>query len=182
LALNLRATEGRATARFVNSGDTRMSNSIRLSVPQAGDAVLAASRQVWLATLGAAAVARDWATREGASVFRSLVKEGSAVESQAIRNVGKRVETSVRQATTLVNDARNGIRMSVESLAGAASAAVSTAVSTVLRTLPAAQASASVERVQKRAQPVAKPARRTKNRARPRVASKRRTAKAGASK
>jgi poly(hydroxyalkanoate) granule-associated protein len=155
-----------------------MSNTIRLSVPQAGDAVLAASRQVWLATLGAAAVTREWAAREGASAFRTLVKEGSAVESQAIRRVGKHVQASVRQATTLVNGARSGVRTSVESLAGAASAAVST----VLRTLPTVQASDDIERVQKRAQTVAKPARRTKHRAVPRVASKRRSAKSAASK
>ena len=65
-----------------------MSNTIRLSVPQAGDAVLAASRQVWLATLGAAAVTREWADKRRAPVFRTLVKEGSAVESQAMRRVG----------------------------------------------------------------------------------------------
>lgn len=111
-------------------------------------------------------------------MFRTLVKEGSAVESQAIRRVGKHVQTSLRQATTLVNGARNGVRTSVESLAGAASAAVST----IVRTLPAVQASVTAERVQKRAQSVAKPARRTKNGARPRVASKRRSAKSGASK
>ena len=38
----------------------------------------AASRQVWLAGLGAAVVTRDWAERSAAPVFRTLVKEGTA--------------------------------------------------------------------------------------------------------
>lgn len=154
-----------------------MSNMIRLSVPQAGDAVLAASRQVWLATIGAAAVTREWAAREGTSVFRTLVKEGSAVEAQAIRHAGKRVGTSVRQAMHLVNGARNGVGTSVGSLASAASAAVST----ILRALPAVYASVSAESAPKRARPIAKPARRTATR-KTRTTSKRRTAKSGASK
>ncbi|MET0855920.1 MAG: phasin family protein, partial [Telluria sp.] len=53
-----------------------------------GDAVLAASRQVWLASLGAAVVTREWAQSEAGNVFRTLVKEGTAVESKAIRMVG----------------------------------------------------------------------------------------------
>ena len=37
-----------------------------------GDTVLAASRQVWLASLGAAVVTREWAQSEAGNVFRTL--------------------------------------------------------------------------------------------------------------
>lgn len=151
-----------------------MSNMIRLSVPQAGDAVLAASRQVWLATLGAAAVTREWAEKDAGSLFRTLVKEGSAVESQVIRRVGKRAETSVKHATQLVNGARNGVKASVASLANVASA--------IARKLPAVGASARVvESATKRLPPAAKPGKRTVTRAKTRAVSKRRAAKSVAS-
>ena len=64
-----------------------------------GDAVIAASRQVWLASLGAAVVTRDWAQSEAGNVFRTLVKEGTAVESKAIRMVGDGLEVSITRAT-----------------------------------------------------------------------------------
>ena len=53
----------------------------------AGDLVFAAYRQGWLAGLGAAAVARDWVRTDAAPTLRSLVKEGTVVESQAMRAV-----------------------------------------------------------------------------------------------
>ena len=60
-----------------------MRTTIQIRSNPVGDAVLAASRQVWLASLGAAVVTRDWAQTEAGNVFRTLVKEGTAVESQA---------------------------------------------------------------------------------------------------
>ena len=56
-----------------------------------GNPMLNASRQVWLAGLGAAVVTRDWAQSEAGNVFRSLVKEGTLVESRTIRMVGNRL-------------------------------------------------------------------------------------------
>ena len=56
---------------------------------------IAASRQVWLASLGAAVVTRDWVQNEAGTVFKTLVKEGTAVESRAIRLVGDQLEASV---------------------------------------------------------------------------------------
>lgn len=97
-----------------------MSNTIRSSYPMGG-AMLAAPRQIWLATLGAAAVTRGWAEKEAGAVFRTLVKEGSAIESHAIRFVGNRIETSVRRAHALLRDAREGADASVAALARAAS-------------------------------------------------------------
>ena len=70
------------------------------------EAALNASRQVWLASLGAAAVTRDWARNEAGKTFRTLVKEGSALEAKAVRDVTKRVESSVATATALWNQTR----------------------------------------------------------------------------
>jgi hypothetical protein len=70
------------------------------------EAAINASRQMWLAGLGAAAVTRDWARTEAAKTFRTLVKEGSALESKTIRDLSKRVETSVATATSLWKQTR----------------------------------------------------------------------------
>jgi hypothetical protein len=88
------------------------------------DAALAASRQVWLAGLGAAAYTREWTRSEAGKTFRALVKEGSVVESQAMRVLGKRVESSVATATSLWNQARATAMSTVGSLAQNASAAL----------------------------------------------------------
>ena len=59
--------------------------AIRISsraVP-AGETLIAASRQVWLASLGAAVVTGEWAQKEAAPLFRTLVKEGTAIESRS---------------------------------------------------------------------------------------------------
>ena len=113
-----------------------MSNTIRIA--HVSDTMLAAPRQVWLATLGAAAVTRGWAGREAGTMFRALVKEGAAVESQALRRVGAQVGRSVRTARTLVSRARDGVAASVTSLVSAAR--------TIVRTrLPAVRASLAVE-------------------------------------
>ena len=111
-----------------------MSNMIRLSIPTTGAAMLAAPRHVWLATLGAAAVTREWAEKEAAPIFRTLVKEGSVVESRALRVVGNRVETSMTHANALVRDARSSVRATVESLASIASSFVRSKSPTVTRT------------------------------------------------
>ncbi len=65
-----------------------------------------ASRQMWLAGLGAAAVTRNWARTEAGKTFRTLVKEGSALETKTIRDLSKRVETSVATANSLWKQTR----------------------------------------------------------------------------
>jgi len=97
-----------------------MSSTTRLSMPIRAGAMLV-PRQMWLATLGAAAVTREWAEKEAGGVFRTLVREGSVVESHAIRFLGRRMETSMRRADELARDARNGVRGSMQSLANVAS-------------------------------------------------------------
>jgi hypothetical protein len=88
------------------------------------DATLAASRQVWLAGLGAAAYAREWARNEAGKTLRALVKEGSAVESQAMRVLSRRVENSVATATALLRQTRATVMNTAGSLAQNASDAL----------------------------------------------------------
>jgi hypothetical protein len=94
-----------------------------------GDAVLAASRQVWLASLGAAVVTRDWAQSEAGQVFRTLVKEGTAVESKAIRMVGDGIEVSLTRANAVWKQARTTVQSTVKQ-------AAETAVTLVQNNLP----------------------------------------------
>jgi putative heme degradation protein len=63
-----------------------------LNASRVADAALAASRQVWLAGLGAAIVTRDWARNDAGHVFRTLIKEGEAVETRAVRVIGKQID------------------------------------------------------------------------------------------
>ena len=108
-----------------------MTNTTRSSIPMSPATMLAAPRHLWLATLGAAAVARHWAERDAAAMFRSLVKEGSVVESRALNQVSDRIGTSVRRANVLARKTRNGVTSSVRSIARVASTFVRTKLPTV---------------------------------------------------
>ncbi len=81
------------------------------------DAALAASRKVWLAGLGATVVTRDWIGSEGGQVFRTLVKQGTVVESRAIRLVGDRLGTSFNQANTMWKKTRRTVEATVREAA-----------------------------------------------------------------
>jgi hypothetical protein len=98
-----------------------------------GDVVINASRQFWLASLGAAVVTRDWAQAEGGSMFRTLVKEGTAVESRTIRLVGDRLEGSFAMANTLWKQARTTVQTTVKQ---AADSAVTLVQNNLPRSLP----------------------------------------------
>jgi len=89
------------------------------------DAAFAASRQVWLASLGAAAITRDWARHEAGKTFRALVKEGSVVEKQAIRMLSDRVETSIATATSLWKQTRATALTTANTLAETATSTLS---------------------------------------------------------
>ena len=97
-----------------------------ISVNRVADAALAASRQVWLAGLGAAVVTREWARKDAGHMFRALVKEGSTVESQVIRVFGRRIESSIALATMTWNRARDTARTTVDGLVETAAAALPT--------------------------------------------------------
>ena len=88
------------------------------------DTALAASRQVWLAGLGAAVVTRQWASNDAGDTFRSLVKEGEVLEGHARRVLGRQVDNSVALATSLWNSARHTAVITVNGLVDAAAAAL----------------------------------------------------------
>jgi hypothetical protein len=88
------------------------------------DAALSASRQVWLAGLGAATVTRQWAANDAGEVFRSLVKEGQVVEGRARRIIGKQVGNSLALATGAWNSARHSALTTVNGWVDAAAAAL----------------------------------------------------------
>ena len=106
-----------------------MMNSLQHKNASVSDTVRAASRQVWLAGLGAAAVTRDWAEKEAGNVLRTLVKEGTAVESRAIRFVGNRVGSSVATANVMWKKTRATIETTARTYAD-------TAVAIVRQSLP----------------------------------------------
>jgi hypothetical protein len=106
-----------------------MRTTIQIRTNPVGDAVLHASRQVWLASLGAAVVSREWAQAEAGNVFRTLVKEGTAVESKTIRMVGDRLENSFATANSLWKHARSTVQSTVRQ-------AADTAVTIVQNNLP----------------------------------------------
>jgi Tfp pilus assembly protein PilN len=127
-----------------------------MNASRLADAAFAASRQVWLAGLGAAAVARHWAKNDAGDTLRTLVKEGSVVETQAIRVLGSGVETSLATASSIWHRTREQVRATVTALADTAFAA-----------LPTLKAPVKVTRKS----PVAKP--RTPRKAAKSLASKR---------
>ena len=76
--------------------------------------MLNASRQVWLAGLGAAVVTRDWAQSQAGNVFRSLVKEGTLVESRTFRMVGNRLESTITVANSVWKRASTAVRKTAD--------------------------------------------------------------------
>jgi hypothetical protein len=95
-----------------------------MNASRLADAAFAASRQVWLAGLGAAAVTRQWARNDASNTLRALIKEGSALETQAIRILGSGVETSLATASSAWNRTRDQVRATVTALAETAVAAL----------------------------------------------------------
>ena len=98
-----------------------------------GEAALAASRKVWLAGLGATVVSRDWVKSEGGQVFRTLVREGTVVESRAIRFVGDQVESSMTRANAMWRRTRRTVEATVKQ---AATSVVGYAQQVLPRSLP----------------------------------------------
>jgi len=85
-----------------------------------GNTVRQASRQLWLAGLGAAVVTRDWAEKNGGRMLGTLVRQGTAVEARALRIVGTRVEQSVTSANRVIGQARATLREAVDAYAAPA--------------------------------------------------------------
>ena len=112
-----------------------------------GDGLFTASRQAWLAGLGAVVVTREWAEKEAGNVFRTLVKEGTVVESRAMRIVGHRVESSFLQANALWRKARSRVEHGVRNYADSAITLIQEALPKSLPriALPGALAPAAVK-------------------------------------
>lgn len=136
-----------------------MRNSDSRNLPIAGT-VRQASRQIWLAGLGAAALTRDWAESGAGPMFRSLVKEGTLVEARTMRVVGDRLETSYARANSVWRQARAVVQSGVRDAAGSA-------VALVQRTLPR-----SLPQVKLPAMAGAAPARKTAKKAATKAAAK----------
>jgi Poly(hydroxyalcanoate) granule associated protein (phasin) len=142
-----------------------LKSSLALQPNRFGDAAMAASRQVWLASLGAAVVTRDWVQAEAGGVFKTLVKEGSVVESQAVRFVGDRIETSYSVANSVWKETRRTVESTVKQ---AAEAAVNFAQQVLPRSLPmfelpaAPKARKTAAKSPKRAKRAVKPVRKAK--------------------
>jgi hypothetical protein len=98
-----------------------------------GEAALAASRKVWLAGLGATVVTRDWLQSEAGRVFRTLVREGTVVESRAIRFVGDQVESSLTRANATWRRTRRTVEATVKQ---AATSVVDYAQQVIPKSLP----------------------------------------------
>ena len=81
-----------------------MLNAFQQRANRVGDTVFAASRQMWLAGLGAAVVTRDWAEKEASGVFRTLV-----LKPMTPQNIGDQVESSVTKANVVLKRTRTAI-------------------------------------------------------------------------
>ena len=134
----------------------------------AGEAILAASRQVWLASLGAAVVTREWAQNEAGALFRTLVKEGTAVESRTFRKVGDRLEGSITLANDFWRTARGALTQSVKQ-------AAETATTLVRETLPARLPGIAIASIFRK--PAPKRAARGTRKVKPRATTARKRAK-----
>ena len=97
-----------------------LKSNLTLQPNRLGEAAINASRQMWLASLGAAVVTRDWVQTEAGGAFKTLVKEGTVVESRAIRFVGDRIENSVSFANSVWKETRKTVESTVKQAAGAA--------------------------------------------------------------
>lgn len=138
-----------------------------MNATRLADAAFATSRQVWLAGLGAAAVTRQWARKEAGNTFRALIKEGSAVETQAMRVLGNGVGTSLATANSIWTKTRDQLRATVTTLADTAAAAMPhlKAVTTARKAPVAKPRKAGAKTASKRSKPVVARAKRKSGRA-----------------
>ena len=97
-----------------------LKSNLTLQPNRISEAAMHASRQMWLASLGAAVVTRDWVQSEAGGVFKTLVKEGTVIESRAIRFVGDRIETSVSFANSVWKETRKTVESTVKQAADTA--------------------------------------------------------------
>ena len=114
-----------------------LKSNLSLQPNRLGEAAINASRQMWLASLGAAVVTRDWVQTEAGGVFKTLVKEGTVVESRAIRFVGDRIESSVSLANSVWKETRKTVESTVKQATDAAVNIAQQVQQALPRSLPA---------------------------------------------
>jgi hypothetical protein len=105
---------------LLRKGTTMLKQSTNFYPRQIGESALAASRQVWLAGLGATAVTREWVQGEAGHVFKRLVKEGNVVEANAVRVINERIGPSIARANTAWRQTRRTVETTVKQAAAAA--------------------------------------------------------------
>jgi hypothetical protein len=132
---------------------------------QFSEQMIAASRQVWLASLGAAAVSREWAQKEVTETMKILVREGSAVESRAIRFVGDQIEASMTRANSVWKHTRRTVESTVKQ-------AAETTVAMAQHVLPKSLPAITVPGVTKPAKRAVKGVQKAATVSKPRVAKK----------
>lgn len=135
-----------------------LKTSLHRQPARLSEAAVLTSRQVWLASLGAAVVTRDWVQTEAGDVFKTLVKEGTVVESRAIRFVGDRIENSVSIANTVWKETRRTVESTVKQ---AADTAVSIAQQVLPKSLPKFELPLVATPRKPRAKPAKKATKRT---------------------
>ena len=91
--------------------------TISLQPRQISESMLAVSRQMWLASLGAAVVTREWAQKEASKTLDTLVREGTVVESRAIRFVGDQLEASMSRANAVWKQTRQTVESTIKQAA-----------------------------------------------------------------
>jgi hypothetical protein len=130
--------------------------------------MIKAPRQMWLASLGAAAVTRHWTQSEAGLVFKTLVKEGANVETRAIRLVNAQIETTMSRANKAWKQTRTTVGSTVKQAADTAVDIVNNAMPKALPKikLPVApKTKAPVAKAKRAVKTVAKKAKRTAKRA-----------------
>ena len=135
--------------------------AISLQPRQISESMLAVSRQVWLASLGAAVVTREWAQKEASKTLDTLVREGTVVESRAIRFVGDQLEASMSRANAVWKQTRQTVESTIKQ---AAETTVTLAQQVLPKSLPMIAApgfAKAIKPVAKRAKKAA-PARKVK--------------------
>jgi hypothetical protein len=110
-----------------------MQRTTTFNAYQLGESALAAPRQMWLASLGAAALTNDWVQSEARRTFKSLVKEGTIVESRAVTFVSDQIEGSMTRANTVWKQTRATVESGVKQ---AAETAVALAQKALPKNLP----------------------------------------------
>ena len=101
-----------------------MPNTINARAAYVGETVIAMPRQMWLASLGAAVVTRDWAEKEARPMLKHLIKEGTVVETKAVRMVGDKVDSAFERANTFWRRTRSTMTTTVKQYADSAVALV----------------------------------------------------------